>query len=127
MGASAFTLDELQELAELAGLTASDVLPDDADRETPLKDDWMRAVEGAAKGWGGKGAISQQDVVRQGLAAGLSNREICERVRTLFPESEIKPDHVSWTIHHERSENTRWWKEHGDRIAELRGVQVEQT
>lgn len=73
----------------------------------------------------GSGSLSQQDIIRAGLEKGLSNAEIVENVREAFPDSEIEPGWVSWTIGNERRRETEWWQEFGEKVAEDRGVKLE--
>lgn len=66
---------------------------------------------------------SKEDLIRRGLAEGMTNDEIGELVRTIHGE-ETKWDagRVSWTIGNERRTHTDWWKAHGPRVVEDRGV-----
>jgi len=62
----------------------------------------------------------QQDLIRAGLLEGLTNEEIRDRVLEVYPDSAIKPAHVSWTLGNERRNSSAWWQKHRQRIGTLR-------
>ena len=66
---------------------------------------------------------SKEDLIRRGLAEGLSNDEIGQLVRaTLGETTPWENGYVSWTIGNERRQHTEWWQEHGPRVVRDRGV-----
>lgn len=117
----ALTVKELRERAKELGLSYSDVDPLEAGGDTPVKADWLRAVRLAEAAAGeADDPPSQQDLIRAGLVEGLSNPEIRDRVLEVYPDSKMKPEHVSWTIGNERRNETEWWETHKERLKELR-------
>jgi len=67
---------------------------------------------------------SAQAIIRAGLEQDLSNAEIIQTVKEAYPDSNIKPGWVAWTIGNERRRETDWWKQYGPQIVEERGVKL---
>lgn len=113
----AMSVSDLKVRAKELGIAYSDVEPIEAGSNTPVKADWVRTILERQ----GVDQPSQQDIIRDGLARGLSNEEIAKAVRGIYPDSAVKPSHVSWTIQHERNKDRPdWFLRHRGALAEAR-------
>lgn len=115
------TVKELKARAKDSGISYSDLEPIEAGGKTPAKADWVHTIQLAGARAGEADELpSQQDLIRVGLLEGLTNPEIRDRMLEVYPDSAMKPEHVSWTIGNERRNETDWWETHKERLKEVR-------